>query len=1161
MADKKQLELWCAQVREALGKKRAKAVTDSLPKSIIKLLSEKPLPYGHDKLLVEFKSLMDRIKLLPQDQRGDLALKNELAELEKKISVSSEWSKARQKVTALGSPDHPAVARLLGRLQLGQDIFLDKGHVEQARHFLGTLKDQIKNAPSEIKKSQQVEKSDSKAQGAAERLRSEMQSRIRYLEESCVGLGDLLRQLQKAVKDTDQAASRGQWAEVLRQLQLIDLPSQEECRQLSEAAIGDSGKQSMLALKGRAELQELARLLDPSEFAELRQGFNRALAAFLDEPKLELRIKNFEPALRTAVKAMEKLRLAAFQSSKDLNESRIQALRLKLKQLQDLAPLLDGPTQGFKERFDHLESCQVGRRFVEEAGLKLRQLEQQIDTRLDQLSSAQKTWASWALKLAPVREGLSKLSSKLDDFGPELAGACRALASQVNESDLLRNVEQNRDWLRLCDRAQQALTAWSDLKLQIERWEQLASKREESRKALVELFQQIDRTVVEAKKAANDAGLDGDGLQGQLQTQRVQLFQRVMGELKDALNPEDLKLDIWREEVRALLDRARLAGSKVGLEDRQAEQAMARERDAFEQEAARANGLIDQLERLDLDQAADFRKRLAQARNQGSEPGGDGPSAGSWKAAAGELALLIRDLDLKKKALEDEILKRRVTLNNRVTDLRKQIEDTPAPLKKSFPDLISGLQSELNDLATLGGGQSAQAFQLAMDELDRLAQRLVKLLQQGPSAPKPPLPSVQDRVKNGLSEEEAQAAFDKEEAERCSQATLGDLAHMLEQLKTQLEQAKLALGKTQPAERKRLEGVLKTLIQSSRSADPATTMAEALVLGRSIEQLLDKKSKMDDLLATDKGIPKTLAEADDLLLPLEMAGEYGPYLASLRERYRQAQKALAKALEYGSLELVRLNANALLQELKEVSAKPEALAQGQQNLEKERLSTDKLDAEWKGRFPSRRAWEAKVLEPAKEAVRLADGDRGLLKEIRNLVGRAEKLYKEGDVAGALSALRTAEARVDQVVQDPLGPALGRRRGLARGAAQFQADAVELRGLIKDLPSRAKERLAELDGEAEARLGKAMDQAAELIRPEVFHAVAARFEASDASPEELRAVREEAMALARRTRETLSQHPLMVQLLANPINRGVAVVMRRLLQHANRFEANVSRAVK
>jgi len=189
------------------------------------------------------------------------------------------------------------------------------------------------------------------------------------------------------------------------------------------------------------------------------------------------------------------------------------------------------------------------------------------------------------------------------------------------------------------------------------------------------------------------------------------------------------------------------------------------------------------------------------------------------------------------------------------------------------------------------------------------------------------------------------------------------------------------------------------------------------------------------------------------------------------------------------------------------------------------------------------------------------GDKGLLKEIRNLLKRALKSHKDGNLTAAISQIRMTHRRIDEVVADPLGPAIGSRKSLMANAEQYRTDAVELVQLLGDLPNKASERVPGIAPEVLTQLGKVSEATANLIHADALIGHAARLDDPDAADTVLRERREGAMAKTRQLREQLLGHPLMVQLAATPLNRTIPAVMKRLLQHINRFEANVSRAVK
>ena len=88
-----------------------------------------------------------------------------------------------------------------------------------------------------------------------------------------------------------------------------------------------------------------------------------------------------------------------------------------------------------------------------------------------------------------------------------------------------------------------------------------------------------------------------------------------------------------------------------------------------------------------------------------------------------------------------------------------------------------------------------------------------------------------------------------------------------------------------------------------------------------------------------------------------------------------------------------------------------------------------------------------------------------------------------------------------------------------------------------------------------------DRASDRITPEALTGFALELDAANLDDNKLRELREQAMAQTRMLRELMTKHPLMVQLAQTPLNRAIPNVMRRLRQHVDRFEANVSRAVK
>src|SRR5262249_25058475 len=145
---------------------------------------------------------------------------------------------------------------------------------------------------------------------------------------------------------------------------------------------------------------------------------------------------------------------------------------------------------------------------------------------------------------------------------------------------------------------------------------------------------------------------------------------------------------------------------------------------------------------------------------------------------------------------------------------------------------------------------------------------------------------------------------------------------------------------------------------------------------------------------------------------------------------KSLQKRLDAAAELAEKpdELVR--ANLQLKTIDEELSK--ALLEAATALKKEGELLKKKQADEAAKVEGERSlklFNSKQVDQAREAGAAKKGDKALIKEVQRMVTVAEETAEKGDHVKALSQLRLAQKRVQEIVQDPYGPAIGSRNNL------------------------------------------------------------------------------------------------------------------------------------
>lgn len=1169
------LEQWCTEARNLL--KLAKDTSHdksikNLPDYLSKLENDDPQAYA--KYKGQFEQILAGMRLLnppsTKQHRAELkllgdklvALKREarttgklLTEAqERNAEVTRRLDECAVMLSNLVPSDHPAVLKLQDRLD-GARGMLKAMNPDGAEFAVKKFEDLIKVAQTAIDQSRKLEEAHARAKAAASEKRNAIARLVNELEAEFVGQQTLIAELQKALTDTETSAGREEWATVAERLKDVVLPTRDTLIEQSTNAIEAEAK-NVPALK---RLQTLATTLEQalaaSDWAPHKADNLRVLSPFFiaQGKEREQRIKDIEARadvlgqLDTQVKG---LATKLPQLGKDLG--------LIITYLEEKGPKVSTEVTGVIERtrqFDSLvsERCLLS---AERLSDGLLAEAQRLQTGIEKNHSAYLTTCGHQPDVITLQRKATELRRRADELGDGPLQTDIRVATALIEPGMLRTLETDgRDWVTLKTRVSRARTDIALLEQRVMDYDKFAGEREEADKKFTPDLQLLDKAIAALRKKLREAGLDVESNVAPFLAERVRLQVAWSERMASATSASELDLAGAQSELGAVTLRALEAATDDGLEKTKTALALAQAKSGFEEEWTLAEKSLEALSAFDMDAAAPLKQKSADIRRQAE----GGKDAKAWIDALELLKKQREAADQKKTQLEQQLAQRRLLVTKAYDEAALALTSLPMPLRKRFKQVVEGLAREARELKSMGDSTSEQFIQMALRELPLLKARIEKL-GNTPVTPTAKPKSVDEMLadpNNKKSREELQTEFDNALLALQQNATLGSVAKELDAFKLRLKTTTSDFGKDHAVGLKLIRQSLKSLEAELAGMQPAAATAELQQLDASlglaeslVKTMREERTRLD----------KALSDLETEVKTLKQAGRALTYVDSVAEQLKGLKGERKNAFEPGAVSSQLRRSEKLLKEVREAKGTEGGLEAQQDKLYQAKLDQDKLEQEWKSRFPSRRAWQAQHMAAPETAILDADGDEGQLKEIRNMRKRAEQQHKDGDLAGALRTLRLAEQRCREVTADPMGPALGARNALMSNAQQYSADARTLAEMIKGLAERAAQRVPTLDPTAKERIGKLAEVAARGIIPDALMGYAAEFETQkDAAV--LRDVRERAMAETRSLRSFYTSHPLMRQLALTPLNRAVPNVLVRVQQHLNRFEANVSRSVK
>lgn len=1150
MTDPK-LKQWCGEVRSLL-KKAKKSKQDSsiknLPAYLEKLMADDELAAGQYR--TQFEAIVTEMQKLDPKKNGDQLEKKgqELAELKRRVRVNVQLEKFAKALTNVADTQNEQVRALQRTLDQAYDKLAGGDHAAAAQ-LVADFDRKIELAKKDIVEQGRLAQAHAKDKPAASRKRSELEALVQALRTRYPGLQDLERKLGALLSDTQADASREHWSKVALALKNVQLPSEEQCRLDSEQATAAAAKESPDVARLEKAFANLARHLDEGDVQPYREVRTRVMNPYL-AAKPQERAKH-----HTAVAlAADKLTAAAAELD-ELNveyDKILRGLRQTRGYLQQFAPMANLEAAAYLERAEQFKNAVDANRLfsarplaanLHEDGLAL---ERAVDKDHKAYIEASKDLPQLQLRakaLSEKVEGLETGSLKIEVF---------SATSLTDASNIDAQMKQTRDWLALTSRVNRARAAIERLEPRVAAYGAFADERKTADGEFETELHKIDRAVVELKTAIVQAGLDGQAVANDFNVKRAAIVQAWTYRMSSATNAQELDLAAATSAIAELVQEARDAAQAGAIAERKAVVATQAAASLFDAEWRQVATRLDELGRLDLDASESMLvsvqtvRTLAQAK----------ATQAGWTDALSALKTERGTIDQKITALSNALAQRRTAVEMKSKEVLDALAAVPRQMAKRFDAVMQELRREAGDLRVMGSSTSSQAAAVALKGLDDLKLRIAQLVAEPPT--RVPVGSVEELMRNGKTKQEAEEA--RAQALKAEQegATFGIVARDLDDFKLALQtQAKLLAKNESPRGLKVLRAALKTF-ESQLSGKPVVeAMADLQELQASLDRLVAAVAAMR---LERQQVATALAGAQTELLALEKPGTYAIYVGVLRKQYEALVKDHKGAEEPAAMTSLLHRVQKLRNELTEVRSNPALLEQKQNKLAQRAIDEKKLEAEWKGRYPGESAWEAQHLAPASAAIAAVGGDEGQLREIRNIVKAAVKMRKNGDLPSALRQIKLAELRCQEVKADPMGAALGSRKALLSNARQYSADARTLIDLLTDLPTRAATRVAGLPPAVQQAIKAMADRASARIAPDVLVGLAMDMEDPKAEKARLREVREQAMAQTRALRELFTAHPLMVQLAQTPLNRAVPTVMRRLGQHINRFEANVSRAV-
>ncbi|MEI7461365.1 MAG: hypothetical protein WCK15_18305 [Pirellula sp.] len=976
---------------------------------------------------------------------------------------------------------------------------------ETAKTALGDFENEFKTQKTFAERMQKLErdhwakKPDAQLQLANAK---DLLERLRTLP----GVSDVITQYETIIQAAEKKAKDNDWMGAAAKLdELKNLPNEQACIQTSQNVLTALDNNEAYR-DGISYISQLHERSDKSSFAKLETEFQAVVISILvpDNAKMIRALENLAPAVGNLKNELDKcLRLIVELSN------RKSEITNKFSQLQEVAPLLEiGPIALQVESFDSLLTAKM-------LELAEKQGERLIDRIASLLPDRQKAFEDWQKDQTKANEVFNQLNKLIGETRcqsvKEGSDAAKRLVSPLNISHL----SGEKNWMELVDKLKRGIAEAARLVELNDQYVGFTDVRNEANIKVQTEVKSTKEAIEKLKTAVDDAGqtagetLPNPSLVHESDLASIEESWEVT--LTKATNKTELDLAATLrrlEQIKSTVEsQSSEAGIKAQLDDYEKEKARIR----FEDFRSSLEQEIEELQKYDCEAAAQSRKDALTIRNSAPQ---------DWNAG-------YNDLEALKERVEAEQLKgqgNQLIFQGEVEALAKQVKENIDSVEKGiqkkekFAPLFEALRAELEDLEALASSTNVGALKEAMSELRLLQTRLKKL--------KPEVAT------DGPS---LDAVFDFLEAE---EKALGEINSTLET--------------NNPSGLKSLNKQLTKLKTEVLAQDPDISIKQLMKFGESREGAAVNAEVVKGIREEFETRLELVNKSLKIFTDRRQAPEYAKSLtARIAEAKKMADKPDDLYHANVKLKVIEDELNSAILDSKVGVQKEGELLQKNKNAIAAKIEWEK----------SLELFKSKRIGQAQTAVKENKGDKSLINEIQRMQAVAEETAESGDHVQALNQLRVAGMRVDEIVKDPYGPAIGSRNNLPKDEQVYQ-NAIDAFGQAIDaLPIDIDKVEGSLNEKVKTKLREMTANAKGKFDKNAFSSILVQLGNDKLDANQRRAFREQALMKVRSVQSVLSNDPILIGLQENPISKAIAKTARQLGSSLTRLEANISRCCK
>lgn len=881
---------------------------------------------------------------------------------------------------------------------------------------------------------------------------------------------------------------------------LDTMPTRAACLEASNKALNSAKGRFPDVQKGRQALDILKTLMD----AEFTQPFEERLRKAIDDvARAEMDPR--APELLTSTAQVIDNYISWARAQDAALGRQIDALAVDMEKLRALTPAVEMPPL-----ID--ASARIGNDRAQKQIVAAQDRATELAVRI---AAALETWtghkAAWDGVKSEVDAMLAELQTQSVDASAPL-DLREAAVQQKARLSATAPLVALRDWPAL-------VALHAGVKFTIDGFDarKTAYERFAEARAAAQTRAQASLLALRTSLAALESGLSGAGVRPEKLLAPLRKTQATIAagwEQKYGSATTDAELDLTSTlaAIAQLHESSAGIGTEGGLAVAQADQVQDEARIDFEAKRAALERSLDTLDDLDSRQAQALRTSAAAVAAGADNSWPDRLSALEAVASAATTAIA-------GAKTESDATKSRMTA--RCVAVQLQFDTQWDTLKSGkgakFKPLFDALREDLADLTELSVTPNCEAAKANEAELDRLQVRLDELA--------------------GLSAD-GQDPF---------QLVINELAR----LKTSFATADTQLKDNVPQTLTNLKKRLAKLETDLYSMDISKAWAELGMLRVALNQGRAEASRKQGFRASVvQLIPLLRAN----LAVMQSNARAPDYYKSLKERFDAAVKIADKP---DKLEAAKKQLDKIFQEVQTATINPAEGLKKQKALLDDKQREDLLVTEWTS---SLKVFKVKVLPRAAAAVAKPGGDPAQVTEIERMLVLAEEAAGTKDHAEALRRLKLAEQRVAEVEADPTGPGIGSRKALPENARQYSDAVAGLLAALTAFPGQVQPYVSEAPPGVLASISASTIEVRGLFDPTAFHSWAATLNDGRGDVRARRETREAALGKVRSLQALLGGHPVLVELLGNPISPDVDTAAKLLNRRLTTLEANIRRCV-